>query len=53
MQYKVDNYYSREHDGGIRWDDPGLAIKWPAEIVPLLSDKDLALPFLNELDNPF
>lgn len=37
--YKVDNVYNREHEGGLLWSDPGLAIDWPVE-TPLLSEKD-------------
>lgn len=43
--YKCDNYYSKEHEGGIRFDDPALAIDWglaPGEA--LCSEKDRQLP---------
>lgn len=45
-----------EHDAGldrgIRWDDPAIAIVWPA-VEPMLSLKDRALPVLAEAENPF
>ena len=39
-----------ESDGGIRWDDPQLGVKWPLERVKriLVSEKDAALPSLAE-----
>jgi dTDP-4-dehydrorhamnose 3,5-epimerase len=52
VQYKVDNLYAPAHDGGIRWNDPDLAIDWPVK-EPILSKKDSALPFLKEFDSPF
>jgi dTDP-4-dehydrorhamnose 3,5-epimerase len=52
--YKVDAYYSPDHERGIRWDDPGLAIPWP---VPpdraVLSGKDRGLPLLEDVDLDF
>ncbi|HKS89315.1 MAG TPA: dTDP-4-dehydrorhamnose 3,5-epimerase [Stellaceae bacterium] len=48
--YKVSRYYSREHDCGLAWNDPALAIDWPvAEAEALLSDKDRRQPPLAEL----
>lgn len=46
--YKCDNFYNKEAEGGIRYDDPQLAIDWqlPADRM-ILSDKDLQLPYIN------
>ena len=48
--YKADNYYASESDGGIRWNDPILAINWGIE-NPILSEKDRKSPFFDELEN--
>ncbi|WP_270671144.1 MULTISPECIES: dTDP-4-dehydrorhamnose 3,5-epimerase [unclassified Aeromonas] len=37
--YKTTNYYHRESEGSIRWDDPQVGIEWPINNV-LLSGKD-------------
>ena len=41
FQYKCDNFYCKESEGAIAWDDPQLAIDWriPADSI-LLSEKD-------------
>jgi len=53
LAYKVDQYYSAEHDRGIRFDDPSLAIDWPLDgRFPVLSDKDSRLPRLEEAELP-
>ena len=48
VMYKVDNYYSPEHDGGILWNDPEISVEWPFTEVTL-SDKDKGLPRLAEI----
>ena len=48
--YKVNRYYSAEHDSGLLWNDPELAIAWPVSgEAALLSDKDRRQPILAEL----
>jgi len=43
--YKCDNFYSKAHEGGIRFDDPVLGIDWEFDLEQVLvSEKDLALP---------
>ena len=46
--YKVDEYYSPEHDRSIRWNDPDLKIDWPTK-NPILSEKDKNAPFLKDI----
>lgn len=51
FSYKCDNYYNRESEGGILWNDSELNIDWklPADQV-LLSDKDRAQATFAETD---
>jgi dTDP-4-dehydrorhamnose 3,5-epimerase len=52
--YKVTNYYSAAHDGGLAWDDPDLGIAWPVSAQSaVLSDKDRRYPRLNDLPAVF
>ena len=52
VQYKVDEYYSKEHDRSIRYDDPEIGINWGI-INPILSNKDKYAPFLKDSDCNF
>ncbi len=40
FSYKCTQYYSKEHEGTLKWNDPDLAIAWPSEGAFLLSPKD-------------
>ncbi|WP_191057937.1 dTDP-4-dehydrorhamnose 3,5-epimerase [Geminicoccus harenae] len=51
--YKVTDFYDRASDGGIRWDDPDVAVQWHLSGPPCLSDKDRQLPFLSSFISPF
>jgi len=43
--YHVDEFYTPELEGGLRWNDPKLGIKWPID-NPILSDKDNNHPLM-------
>jgi dTDP-4-dehydrorhamnose 3,5-epimerase len=54
VEYKVTDFYDRDSEGGLIWNDPTLALPWPLPPGgPVLSDKDLLLPHLKEFDSPF
>lgn len=50
--YKNTNEYSTEHEGGIVWNDPAIAIKWPID-NPILSERDTLWPTLENASNNF
>jgi len=52
IMYKCDQEYSPEHEKGILWNDPQLAIDWPAS-DPLVSERDTHLPQLREAEYNF
>lgn len=54
FQYKCDNYYAPESEGGIQLLDPALGIDWqiPTDKA-ILSPKDLVYKALNEADKDF
>jgi dTDP-4-dehydrorhamnose 3,5-epimerase len=52
--YKVSHYYAPDHDRGLHWNDPALAIAWPVSAEEaVLSDKDRRHPTLAELPAHF
>jgi dTDP-4-dehydrorhamnose 3,5-epimerase len=50
--YKVDAPYDAASDGGLIWNDPDLAVAWPAA-EPQLSPKDTRLPRFCDFTTPF
>jgi len=54
FQYKCDNYYAPQSEGGILWNDPSLHIDWriPADKV-ILSEKDTKHPLLKDYISDF
>lgn len=52
--YKVDNFYDKESDGAVLWNDPDLAIDWgEAASAPVLSDKDAKAASWRSFETPF
>ncbi len=52
FNYKCTNYYSKELEGSIRWNDPALDIRWNCE-NPLLSSRDAQAILFHEFESPF
>ena len=52
--YKCDDFYDKESETGIRYDDPQLSIDWkiPADKI-IVSEKDQQLPLLAESKSNF
>lgn len=48
FSYKCTDFYSRDAEAGILWNDPDLRIDWPTK-NPILSEKDLMLPRLKDI----
>lgn len=56
FRYKCDNLYNKDCEGGIRYDDPTIAIPWEdilKGVEPILSEKDKNGKGINEMDNQF
>jgi dTDP-4-dehydrorhamnose 3,5-epimerase len=47
--YKTTDIYSPDSEFSVRWDDPTIAIEWPLDGEPALSDKDRAAPFMKDI----
>jgi len=52
FQYKCSEFYSKEHERAIRFDDPDLKINWSIE-NPIVSDKDRSAKFFREIEKDF
>ena len=54
ISYRVTSYYSGEHDKGVAWDDPLIAVAWPEVAnADTLSAKDRSQPGINDLPRYF
>ena len=54
VQYKVDEFYSKENDRSVRYDDPAFGIDWSSLVKdPILSQKDLSAPLYADSDADF
>lgn len=54
FQYKCDNYYSKEHEGGISYSDPALNIDWGIPLSKaIVSEKDNTLPLFKDATHNF
>lgn len=42
--YKTNNFWNKQSERSIRWDDADIGIQWPLEVSPCLSEKDLLAP---------
>jgi dTDP-4-dehydrorhamnose 3,5-epimerase len=49
--YKTTDFYAKECERAIRWDDPAIGIDWPLDgMAPVLAAKDAAAPLLAEAE---
>ena len=54
FQYKCDNYYAPQADGGISILDEGIGIDWKIPVEKaILSEKDTKHPLLRDFESPF
>ena len=53
FQYKCDEFYHPEADGGISILDDSLGIDWRIKDKAILSEKDTKHPLLKDFDSPF
>lgn len=52
--YKIDQYYNKQSEGGIRYDDPTLNIDWGMDLAAaIVSEKDLILPDFTNCNSQF
>lgn len=47
--YQVTEFYNKEAEGGVLWNDPQLNISWPIKEKLIMSDKDRQWPLLKDM----
>lgn len=50
VAYKCNQYYHKESERGVRWNDPALQIDWKTK-SPILSEKDKKQPLLKDIQH--
>lgn len=53
FNYKCTNFYNKESEGGLNWNDPDLQIDWEIKTSPLLSEKDSVDTTFSSFNTPF
>ena len=48
--YKTTNFYDKQSERSIIWNDPDINIDWGSELRPIVSLKDKNAPFLKDAD---
>jgi dTDP-4-dehydrorhamnose 3,5-epimerase len=49
LHYKVSRRYDPADEGGLRWNDPQVGIRWPID-APQVTPRDAAYPALKDLE---
>jgi dTDP-4-dehydrorhamnose 3,5-epimerase len=52
FSYKCSNYYSKEHDRSLAYNDPSVGIEWMLD-NPIISEKDLTAGLFSTFESPF
>lgn len=54
VMYKCDQFYNKESEGGIKYNDPSLNIDWGMDLEQaIVSEKDQILPFIGQCNSKF
>lgn len=54
VMYKCDQFYNKESEDGIRFDDPALGIDWGIDVEEaIVSEKDQILPLFKDCNSGF
>tara|TARA_B100000674_G_scaffold456082_1_gene430402 strand:+ start:2376 stop:2924 length:549 start_codon:yes stop_codon:yes gene_type:complete len=48
--YKTTNFYNKNSERSIIWNDPDINIDWGSDVAPIVSIKDKNAPFLKDAD---